>query len=102
MGDLTLRSDESPCVFDNGGHFVPVEIHVESQSHPSPGSHAGRYEKPFRFLIDQLGFETVIERVPENYLKSIFGAYLASRYVYQYGLSSTDFGFFEFMSDYAK
>jgi glutamate dehydrogenase len=31
-------------------------------------------------LLDKLGLETLLSRVPENYVKAIFGSYLASRF----------------------
>eukprot|EP01102_Stenamoeba_stenopodia_P010931 TRINITY_DN3333_c0_g1_i1.p1 TRINITY_DN3333_c0_g1~~TRINITY_DN3333_c0_g1_i1.p1 ORF type:complete len:1413 (-),score=426.56 TRINITY_DN3333_c0_g1_i1:107-4300(-) len=55
-----------------------------------------------RTLIDLLGLETILKRVPENYVRAIFGAYLASRYVYQHGLNANEFAFFEFMQNYLK
>lgn len=53
-------------------------------------------------LIDKLGLESILKRVPENYVRAIFGAYLASRYVYKHGLSANEFAFFEFMQGYLK
>jgi glutamate dehydrogenase len=41
-----------------------------------------------RRLTEKLGLETIIANVPQAYLQAIFGAYLASRYVYQHGLSA--------------
>ncbi|KAJ4375841.1 NAD-dependent glutamate dehydrogenase [Neocucurbitaria cava] len=49
-------------------------------------------------LLEQIGLEKIIERVPDNYLRAIFGSYLASRFVYQYGVSASQFAFFDFMS----
>jgi glutamate dehydrogenase len=66
-------------------------------------------------LLEQIGLEKISERVslsnygsngiitdseqvPENYLRAIFGSYLASRFVYQYGVSASQFSFFDFMS----
>ncbi|KAJ1937018.1 NAD-dependent glutamate dehydrogenase, partial [Kickxella alabastrina] len=49
-------------------------------------------------LLKELGLDTVLERVPLNYLKAIFGAYLASHFVYEYGTDPSQFAFFEFMS----
>ena len=43
------------------------------------------------------GLDTILKRVPESYLKAIFGSHVASQFVYQYGLSTTDFSFFEYM-----
>ncbi|KAJ1665010.1 NAD-dependent glutamate dehydrogenase [Coemansia sp. RSA 1813] len=51
-------------------------------------------------LLEELGVDTILERVPQNYLKAIFGAYLASHFVYEYGTDPGQFAFFEFMSKY--
>jgi len=53
-------------------------------------------------LIELLGLETILKRVPENYLKAIFGAHLASKYVYTYGSNATEFEFYEFMNNYSN
>lgn len=37
-------------------------------------------------------------QVPDNYLRAIFGSYLASRFVYEFGASASQFAFFDFMS----
>ncbi|KAF1810836.1 NAD-specific glutamate dehydrogenase [Eremomyces bilateralis CBS 781.70] len=46
-------------------------------------------------LMEQVGFEKLVERVPDSYLRSIFGSYLASRFVYEYGISASQFAFFD-------
>jgi glutamate dehydrogenase len=46
--------------------------------------------------------DAIVQRVPPNYTKAIFAAYLASRYVYQYGISANEFAFFEFMEQFLK
>lgn len=51
-----------------------------------------------QLLLDKIGLETILERVPNNYLQAIFGSYLASRFVYEYGSSPSQFAFFDFMS----
>jgi len=53
-----------------------------------------------RTLLKLLGLDTVLQRVPENYTKAIFGSYIASRYVYKYGLSAPEFAFYEFVENY--
>lgn len=50
-----------------------------------------------KMLLDKLGLHTLLERVPESYVKAIFGAYLASQFVYKYGAHPDNFAFFEFM-----
>ncbi|SPO02886.1 probable NAD-specific glutamate dehydrogenase [Cephalotrichum gorgonifer] len=49
-------------------------------------------------LLKEIGLEKIVERVPDSYLRAIFGSYLASRFVYQYGSSPSQFAFYDFMS----
>ncbi|KAI9216993.1 Glutamate/Leucine/Phenylalanine/Valine dehydrogenase-domain-containing protein, partial [Blastocladiella britannica] len=53
-----------------------------------------------KLLQEQLGFDTLMQRVPESYLRSIFGAFLASRFIYKYGTNPSQFAFFEYLSPY--
>jgi glutamate dehydrogenase len=46
-------------------------------------------------LLEEIGLDTIIERVPDPYLRSIFGSYLASRFVYEYGASPSQFAFYD-------
>lgn len=48
-----------------------------------------------QLLLDKIGLETIVSRVPESYLRSIFGSYLASRFVYEYGAEPSQFAFFD-------
>ncbi len=50
-------------------------------------------------LLNLLGLDTIIERVPDNYLRAIFGAQIASRYVYQYGLDANEVAFLEYVNN---
>jgi glutamate dehydrogenase len=49
-------------------------------------------------LLKKIGLETIISRVPESYLRAIFGSYLASRFVYEFGSQPSQFAFYDFMS----
>ncbi|KAJ3395003.1 NAD-dependent glutamate dehydrogenase [Entophlyctis sp. JEL0112] len=53
-----------------------------------------------KLLLDKLGLETLLKRVPESYVKAIFGSFLASRFIYKYGTEPSQFAFFEFLSPY--
>lgn len=53
-----------------------------------------------KLLLDKLGLDTLLARVPESYVKAIFGAYLASQFVYKYSSRPNNFAFFEFMRDH--
>eukprot|EP01059_Diplonema_ambulator_P024544 TRINITY_DN405_c0_g2_i1.p1 TRINITY_DN405_c0_g2~~TRINITY_DN405_c0_g2_i1.p1 ORF type:complete len:1035 (+),score=454.27 TRINITY_DN405_c0_g2_i1:71-3175(+) len=49
-------------------------------------------------LLDHIGMEKLQQRVPESYLRSIFGCYLAAQYIYSYGPSASEFDFFDFIT----
>jgi glutamate dehydrogenase len=51
-------------------------------------------------LLELLGLEKITSRVPVAYTKAVFGSYLASRFVYKYGINSSDLAFFEYMQGY--
>lgn len=63
-------------------HNVPLRASILKEALPS-------------CLVKQIGLETILSRVPENYLKAIFGSYLASRFVYEYGSNPSQFSFFD-------
>ncbi|KAK3302276.1 Glutamate/Leucine/Phenylalanine/Valine dehydrogenase-domain-containing protein [Chaetomium strumarium] len=46
-------------------------------------------------LIEKIGLDTIIQRVPDTYLRAIFGSYLASRFVYEFGSSPSQFAFYD-------
>ena len=46
-------------------------------------------------LQREIGLDKMVERVPDSYLRAIFGSYLASRFVYQYGSSPSQFAFYD-------
>jgi glutamate dehydrogenase len=48
-----------------------------------------------KLLLDVIGLDTIIERVPDAYLRAIFGSYLASRFVYRFGSSPSQFAFYD-------
>ncbi|KAI7899115.1 Glutamate/Leucine/Phenylalanine/Valine dehydrogenase-domain-containing protein [Cokeromyces recurvatus] len=50
-------------------------------------------------LLETVGLESLLQRVPESYVKAIFGAHLASQFVYKYGAHPDNFAFFEFMRE---
>ncbi|KAI1354587.1 NAD-specific glutamate dehydrogenase-like protein [Xylaria sp. FL0043] len=51
-----------------------------------------------KLLLDKLGLDAIITRVPDSYLRAIFGSYLASRFVYEFGSQPSQFAFYDFMS----
>ena len=48
-------------------------------------------------LIKKIGLDVILDRVPDSYLKAIFGSYLAGRFIYEKGANPGQFAFFEYM-----
>ena len=55
-----------------------------------------------KLLLDKVGLKVLMERIPEAYLKAVFGTWLASRFVYKYGINAPQFAFFEFIGPLLK
>eukprot|EP01098_Paradermamoeba_levis_P012223 TRINITY_DN5303_c0_g1_i2.p1 TRINITY_DN5303_c0_g1~~TRINITY_DN5303_c0_g1_i2.p1 ORF type:complete len:267 (-),score=98.45 TRINITY_DN5303_c0_g1_i2:28-729(-) len=80
INELNIQIQTSPL-----WHDIELRKRILSQAIPAS-------------LLKMLGLETIMERVPENYIRAIFGAYLASHYIYKFGLAVSEFKFFEFMN----
>ncbi len=50
-------------------------------------------------LIELVGFDNIMKRVPKVYLKALFAASLAGRYVYRFGLDANEIDFYGFLKD---
>jgi glutamate dehydrogenase len=48
-------------------------------------------------LQEMSGLEQILENLPDNYSRALFSMYLASNYIYQYGIDANEFAFFEYM-----
>ena len=48
-------------------------------------------------LLQTVSLDDIINRVPDSYLFALFAAHLASQFIYQKGLNSDEFSFFDFM-----
>jgi len=51
-----------------------------------------------RKLQELIPIDEILRRIPENYARATFAAYLASHFIYKYGLNASEFAFFEFIS----
>jgi len=49
-------------------------------------------------LQDEVGIDAIMKNTPENYLMAIVATFLASRYVYEKGIDSSEYNFFLFMN----
>ncbi|MBN2091853.1 NAD-glutamate dehydrogenase [candidate division KSB1 bacterium] len=48
-------------------------------------------------LIQKLGIETILKRVPVNYLQAIVSSWLGSHFIYEYGLDADEINFYHFL-----
>lgn len=45
-------------------------------------------------LVDKVGLETLMQRLPEAYQRSLFASFVSFRYVFQYGVKASQVDFF--------
>jgi glutamate dehydrogenase len=53
-----------------------------------------------KVLMELIGFEKLMQRIPEVYLKAIFASSLASRYVYSFGLDADEIDFYDYVKKF--
>ncbi len=51
-------------------------------------------------LLDLVGLENILQRVPDNYLNAIVATKLATSFVYTYGLDSNEIDFYNYLKNY--
>jgi glutamate dehydrogenase len=52
-------------------------------------------------LVDMVGIEEIIQRVPKNYLQAIVSAWLASHFIYKFSLSADEIDFNSFIRQFS-
>ncbi|KIM52317.1 hypothetical protein SCLCIDRAFT_32751 [Scleroderma citrinum Foug A] len=52
-------------------------------------------------LVDQIGLDTLLERLPEAYQRALFSSWTASHFIYKYGVNGSNVDFFHFARDLA-
>ena len=53
-------------------------------------------------LIEKLGIDIILERVPANYIHAIAASWLASNFIYRYGLKADEINFYRFLQEFEK
>ncbi|KAJ7637550.1 Glutamate/Leucine/Phenylalanine/Valine dehydrogenase-domain-containing protein [Mycena polygramma] len=53
-------------------------------------------------LVDEVGLKTLMERLPEAYQRALFSSWVASHFIYKYGVTGSSVDFFHFARDLAK
>ena len=52
-------------------------------------------------LIDKIGIDEILKRVPDNYLQSILSSWLASHFIYEYGLQADEIDFHTYLKQFS-
>ncbi len=50
-------------------------------------------------LLEKVGIDKILKRVPETYLKALFAARIANAYIYTYGLDANEVKFLQFIKE---
>jgi glutamate dehydrogenase len=53
-------------------------------------------------LVDKVGIDTLMKRLPEEYLRALWSAYVSSHFVYEAGVGASQVAFFLFFSNFAS
>ncbi|KAK2462486.1 hypothetical protein APHAL10511_005456 [Amanita phalloides] len=55
-----------------------------------------------RTLLEQIGVEAVLERLPIVYQQALFSSWVASQFIYKYGVNASSVQFVHFVRDFSK
>jgi glutamate dehydrogenase len=54
-----------------------------------------------KILVDRISLDTLLERLPEPYQRALFSSWVASHFIYKYGVTGSSVDFFHFARDLA-
>ncbi|KAE9390235.1 NAD(P)-binding protein [Gymnopus androsaceus JB14] len=55
-----------------------------------------------KMLVEKIGLETLLKRLPEAYQRALFSSWVASHFLYKYGVNASSVDFFHFARDLSK
>ena len=53
-----------------------------------------------KLLLEHIGLERIQQNTPAKYLLAMVAMWLASRYIYSYGIHACEFSFYQFMQNF--
>jgi len=53
-------------------------------------------------LVEQVGLDTLLKRLPDPYQRALFSSWVASHFIYKYGVNASSVDFFHFARDLAN
>eukprot|EP00052_Salpingoeca_macrocollata_P027944 m.267599 g.267599 ORF g.267599 m.267599 type:complete len:1069 (-) comp22804_c7_seq3:147-3353(-) len=83
--DLSSSIEQSDSLWEN----LPLRTQVLKKAVPQT-------------LQRTIGFDTIVDRLPSTYARALFASHVASRFIYEYGLHTPEFAFYEWVAKYVK
>jgi len=93
----TTISDELSQTLNN----LQAELEGSDLYDDVPSRHGVMRRAIPKTLIDLLGLETLLARLPEAYQRALFSSWVASHFIYKYGVNGSSVDFFHFARDLA-
>ncbi|THU97587.1 NADH-dependent glutamate dehydrogenase [Dendrothele bispora CBS 962.96] len=94
----TTISDELSSTLNN----LQAELESSDLFDDVPSRHGVMKKAIPKTLVDKIGLETLLKRLPETYQRALFSSWVASRFIYKYGVNGSSVDFFHFARDLAK
>jgi glutamate dehydrogenase len=93
----TAISDELSQTLNN----LQAELENSDLFDDIPSRHGVMKRAIPKTLVDQVGVETLLKRLPEAYQRALFASWVASHFIYKHGVNSSTVDFFHFARELA-
>jgi len=93
----TLISDELSSTLNN----LQAELESSDLFDDVPSRRGVMGRAIPKTLIDQVGLDTLLTRLPEPYQRALFSSWVASHFIYKYGVNGSSVDFFHFARELA-
>ncbi|KAH9010718.1 NADH-dependent glutamate dehydrogenase [Lactarius pseudohatsudake] len=93
----TIISDELSSTLNN----LQAELETSDLFEDKPSREGVLRRAIPKTLVDKIGLQTFMERLPEPYQRALFSSWVSSHFIYKYGVQASSVDFFHFARDLA-
>jgi len=93
----TAISDELSQTLNN----LQAELEGSDLFDDLPSRHGVMRRAIPKTLVDKIGLESLLTRLPEAYQRALFSSWVASHFIYKYGVNGSSVDFFHFARELA-
>jgi len=93
----TLISDELSGTLNN----LQAELEASDLFDDEPSRKGVMRRAIPRTLVEKVGLDTLLKRLPEPYQRALFSSWVASHFIYKYGVNGSSVDFFHFARELA-